>query len=272
MSVETRYDSMFSQLQGRNEGAFIPFVTIGDPDLEQSEQIIKTLIDSGADALELGFPFSDPVADGPTIQRASIRALGSHTTVQKCFALLEKIRAYNSDIPIGLLVYGNLVMAHGRKQFYQRCAQAGVDSVLVADVPIREGAAFKTAANEAGVAQVFIAPPDANTSSLQNIARHSQGYIYLLSRAGVTGANQELQAPAAKLIAYLKQHQGAPAVLGFGISKPEHVKTAIKAGAAGAISGSAVVQRIEDNLSDNHAMLTSLADFVRSMKTATKAS
>ncbi|MCC5880092.1 MAG: tryptophan synthase subunit alpha [Idiomarina sp.] len=270
MSVTTRYEAMFSQLEARNEGAFIPFVTLGDPDLAQSEAIIKTLIDHGADAIELGFPFSDPVADGPTIQRASIRALASQTTVEKCFALLERIRQYNSDIPIGLLVYGNLVMAHGRNRFYQRCAQAGVDSVLVADVPIREGAVFKQAANEAGVAQVFIAPPDASTASLQNIARHSQGYIYLLSRAGVTGANQQLKAPAAKLIAYLKAHQGAPAVLGFGISTPEHVKTAVKAGAAGAISGSAVVQRIEDNLADPAAMLDSLGQFVSEMKAATK--
>lgn len=275
MSVTTRYQSvrykrMFSQLQEQQEGAFIPFITLGDPDLEQSEKIIQTLIDNGADALELGLPFSDPVADGPTIQRASMRALASQVTIQQCFALLQRIRVHNNDIPLGLLVYGNLVMAQGREQFYQRCAQAGVDSVLVADVPVREGSAFKDAANRAGVAQVFIAPPDASPASLQNIVRHSQGYIYLLSRAGVTGANQQLQAPAAKLISYLQAHQGAPAVLGFGISTPEHVKTAIKAGALGAISGSAVVQRIEDNLADQASMLKSLADFTRSMKAATR--
>lgn len=277
MSVTThyqsvRYERMFSQLQAQQEGAFIPFITLGDPDLEQSEKIIQTLIDNGADALELGLPFSDPVADGPTIQRASMRALASQVTIQQCFALLQRIRAHNNDIPLGLLVYGNLVMAQGREQFYQRCAEAGVDSVLVADVPIREGSAFKDAANRAGIAQVFIAPPDANPASLQNIAHHSQGYIYLLSRAGVTGANQQLQAPAAKLISYLQAHQGAPAVLGFGISTPEHVKTAINAGAAGAISGSAVVQRIEDNLAEQAAMLESLADFIRSMKAATRRS
>lgn len=266
----TRYGQMFSQLQARKEGAFIPFITLGDPDLAHSETIIQTLIDSGADALELGLPFSDPVADGPTIQRASMRALASGVTIQQCFDLLQRIRATNPALPIGLLVYGNLVMAQGREQFYQRCAQAGVDSVLVADVPVREGRAFKEAANRAGVAQVFIAPPDASPFALQNIAHHSQGYIYLLSRAGVTGANQQLQAPATQLIEYLQAHQGAPAVLGFGIATPEHVKTAISAGAAGAISGSAVVQRIEAQLTDKAAMLTSLAGFISSMKAATR--
>lgn len=269
MSVTTRYEPMFAALKAKQQGAFIPFVTLGDPDLAQSEAIIKAMIDAGADALELGFPFSDPVADGPTIQRASIRALQSKVSIQHCFELLARVRAYSPDTPIGLLVYGNLVMAQGRERFYQRCAEVGVDSVLVADVPVREGATFQQAANQAGVAQVFIAPPDASPETLTRIAQHSQGYIYLLSRAGVTGANVEVSAPATQLVDYLNAQQGAPAVLGFGISKPEHVQHAIQAGAAGAISGSAVVQRIEDNLADSTAMLTSLSDFVRSMKAAT---
>lgn len=269
MQLHTRYDPMFAQLKAQGKGAFIPFVTLGDPDLAQSEAIIKTCIDQGADALELGFPFSDPVADGPTIQRASLRALASNTSVADCFALLQRIRAYSPDIPIGLLVYGNLVVAQGRDDFYQRCAEAGVDSVLVADVPVREGADFRRAANRAGVAQVFIAPPDASVLTLRDIAQHSQGYIYLLSRAGVTGANTEVSAPATKLVSYLNAQQGAPAVLGFGISKPDHVRSALAAGAAGAISGSAVVQRIEDHLNDRQAMLAALGTFIRDMKAAT---
>lgn len=269
MAVETRYEAMFANLKANGQGAFIPFVTLGDPNFEQCEAIIKTLLDNGADALELGFPFSDPVADGPTIQRASIRALANKTTVAQCFELLKRVRDYSPDTPIGLLVYGNLVMAQGRDSFYERCADAGVDSVLVADVPVREGAAFKESANRAGIAQVFIAPPDASPATLSNIASHSQGYIYLLSRAGVTGANTEVAAPATKLVSYLNAQHGAPAVLGFGISKPEHVRNAIAAGAAGAISGSAVVQRIEDNLDNPEAMLESLGEFVRAMKAAT---
>lgn len=273
MPINTRYEPMFAALEAQHttqkQGAFIPFVTLGDPDLAQSEAIIKTCIDHGADALELGFPFSDPVADGPTIQRASLRALASQASVAKCFELLKRIREYSPKTPIGLLVYGNLVVAQGRDSFYQRCAEAGVDSVLVADVPVREGASFKDAANRHGIAQVFIAPPDASLITLSNIAKHSQGYIYLLSRAGVTGANTEVTAPATKLVSYLNAQQGAPAVLGFGISKPEHVRDAIAAGAAGAISGSAVVQRIEANLDNPTAMLKALGDFISEMKAAT---
>lgn len=268
--MQTRYNQMFDQLKKDNQGAFIPFVTLGDPGLEQSERIIKQLIDSGADALELGFPFSDPVADGPTIQRASIRALDAGVSIADCFELLRRIRDYNADIPIGLLVYGNLVMAKGRDLFYQELAAVGVDSVLIADVPVREGDAFRKAALSAGIAPVFIAAPDSSHLSLNAIARASEGYIYLLSRAGVTGAGQELQAPASSLIKTLTDAGGPPSVLGFGISKPEHVKTAIEAGAAGAISGSAVVQRIEDNLQDEDAMLSALADFVKQMKEATQ--
>lgn len=269
MSVQTRYEPMFATLKANGKGAFIPFVTLGDPDLAQSEAIIKTCIDQGADALELGFPFSDPVADGPMIQRASLRALANTTSVADCFELLKRIRHYSPATPIGLLVYGNLVVAQGPDLFYQRCAEAGVDSVLVADVPVREGACFKDAANRSGIAQVFIAPPDASLLTLRNIAQHSQGYIYLLSRAGVTGANTEVAAPATKLVSYLNAQQGAPAVLGFGISKPEHVRNAIAAGAAGAISGSAVVQRIEENLADPQAMLAALGEFIRELKAAT---
>lgn len=269
MQLHTRYEPMFAHLKATGKGAFIPFVTLGDPDLGQSEAIIKTCIDQGADALELGFPFSDPVADGPMIQRASLRALASNTSVANCFELLQRIRQYSPDIPIGLLVYGNLVVAQGPERFYQQCAEAGVDSVLVADVPVREGADFRSAANHAGVAQVFIAPPDASLLTLRDIAQHSQGYIYLLSRAGVTGANTEVTAPATKLVSYLNAQQGAPAVLGFGISKPDHVRSALAAGAAGAISGSAVVQRIEENLNDPQAMLAALGEFISDMKAAT---
>lgn len=270
MAISNRYQACFNALKERKEGAFIPFVTLGDPDLEQSEAIIKTLIDNGADALELGFPFSDPVADGPTIQRASIRALQQRISVSACFKLLSRIRAYNAEIPIGLLVYGNLVMAQGLEHFYQQCADNGVDSILVADLPVRESSAFKAAAAKMGIAQVFIAPPDATPSTLSAIASHSEGYIYLLTRAGVTGAGETVQAPASELIDFLKAHHGAPAVAGFGISRPEHVSAAIKAGASGAISGSAVVQIIEDSLHDPQAMLENLAGFIRSMKAATQ--
>ena len=133
-----RYEQLLTNLKKKNEGAFIPFVTIGDPDLETSQKIIECLIEAGADALELGIPFSDPLADGPTIQSANLRALASQVTPQKCFTLLSNIRKKYPNIPIGLLVYANLVFANGIDQFYAQCQQAGIDSVLVADVPLGE--------------------------------------------------------------------------------------------------------------------------------------
>lgn len=130
-----RYQDLFTELKANNQGAFVPFVTIGDPNPELSLEIIETLVSSGADALELGFPFSDPLADGPTIQGANIRALDSKTTPDICFELISKIRAKYPQLPIGLLVYANLVFARGVDNFYARCEQAGIDSVLIADVP-----------------------------------------------------------------------------------------------------------------------------------------
>jgi len=154
-----RYQHLFTHLADKNQGAFVPFVTIGDPNPELSYQIMETLIESGADALELGIPFSDPLADGPTIQGANIRALNSKTTPTVCFELLKKIRTKYPDTPIGLLVYANLVFANGIDAFYKKCQQAGVDSVLIADVPTNESEEFRQSAIKHNVHPIFIAPP-----------------------------------------------------------------------------------------------------------------
>lgn len=265
----SRYKSSFQQLATKNQGAFIPFVTIGDPDLQTSYDIIKTLIESGADALELGIPFSDPVADGPTIQAANIRALDQDISTQKCLDLIAKIRNEYADIPIGLLLYSNLVVAKGLDNFYLSCKQAGVDSVLVADVPIRESEPFRNAASKAEIDAVFIVPPTVNEETLQSIAQYGQGYTYLLSRAGVTGAETKANMPAETMINKLKELNAAPAVLGFGISSSAQVKDAIKSGATGAISGSAVVNIIEQNLTNKPEMLRQLSEFVTNMKAGT---
>ncbi|MDO6445952.1 tryptophan synthase subunit alpha [Colwellia sp. 1_MG-2023] len=273
-----RYIDCFHELSAKNEGAFIPFVAIGDPNPEQSLAIIKTLIDAGADALELGIPFSDPSADGIIIQEAGKRAIATGTNTDVCLDILKQIREYAPQIPIGLLLYGNLVFARGINKFYQDMANAGVDSILIADLPIRESEQFRNAALGANIAPIFIAPPNASEETLQKVAAYSHGYTYVLSRAGVTGVDaieNETSKPTAnvaahELIASLKNHQAAPAVIGFGISQPQQVKDALNAGAAGAISGSAVVKIIENHLSDNTAMLSALHEFVSSMKAATK--
>jgi len=273
--VTTRYNQAFAELKEKKQGAFIPFVTIGDPNLEQSFEIIKTLIDAGADALELGIPFSDPSADGITIQMATLRALKSGVNTDTCIDVLAKIRAYAPNIPIGLLLYGNLVFARGIDNFYRDMAAVGVDSVLIADLPLRESAPFRAAAIKNGIAPIFIAPPNGSEEKLREVSKYTQGYTYVLSRAGVTGVDvpteisSQVESPAHNLVAKLKESNAAPCVIGFGISSPEQVKAALATGAAGAISGSAVVKIIENNLNDNQAMLAKLSNFVQQMKAAT---
>jgi len=271
-----RYQASFAALKEKNEQAFIPFVMIGDPNAEQSFAVIKSLVDAGADALELGIPFSDPSADGLTIQHAALRALGAGINTDICIDILKKVREYAPQIPIGLLLYGNLVFARGIDTFYRDMSEAGVDSVLIADLPIRESEPFRTAALKYGVAPIFIAPPNASDETLRAVSSYSRGYTYVLSRAGVTGVDSAespkntVTTTAKKLIACLTQYNAAPPVLGFGISTPQQVKEALNAGALGAISGSAVVKIIEDNLADNNKMISDLTRFVGEMKAATK--
>lgn len=263
------YHLLFQRLQQRQQGAFIPFVTLGDPNPELSLTIIDTLVRAGADGLELGLPFSDPVADGATIQAANIRALASGTTRQQALAIVQTIRARYPDLPIGLLVYANITLTPNLDAFYQQCAVAGVDSVLIADVPVRSAQPFIVAAQRASIAPVLIAPPDASTATLTDIARCSEGYVYLLSRAGVTGAEQAMAAPTAQTIAQLQAVRSAPPLLGFGISTPTQVKSALAAGAAGVIVGSAVVDLIAAHYHDQQLLVAELTHFVQTMKQAT---
>jgi len=269
MTNLNRYQAKFEILAAKSQGAFVPFVTIGDPNKELSFDIIKSLIDGGADALELGIPFSDPVADGPVIQKANIRALEANSNTDVCFEILKKVREYNADIPIGLLLYSNLVFARGLDKFYQDAKDAGVDSILVADVPLHESKLFRASAKNAGVDPIFIATPNADDDTLKTCASYGRGYTYLLSRAGVTGTETQATMPASSIIDKLSEYNAAPSLLGFGISKPEHVKEALDSGAAGAISGSAVVKIIEDNLNDSSNMLAQLKAFTEKMKAAT---
>ncbi|MBT9183370.1 tryptophan synthase subunit alpha [Pectobacterium punjabense] len=265
-----RYQQLFARLSEKKEGAFVPFVTLGDPSPEQSLKIIDTLIAAGADALELGVPFSDPLADGPTIQAANLRAFAAGVTPEQCFEMLATIRQKYPEIPIGLLMYANLVFSNGIDEFYQRCAEVGVDSVLVADVPVVESAPFRTAALRHGIAPIFICPPNADDELLREIASYGRGYTYLVSRAGVTGAEKRAQLQLNHLVAKLNAYHAAPPLQGFGISDPTQVRETLASGAAGAISGSAIVRIIEKNLNQPSLMLSELHTFVSEMKAATR--
>lgn len=257
----TRYPAMFERLRLRGEGALGGFVMLGDPDLETSGPILDALVEGGADMIEVGIPFSDPVADGPVIQAAAVRALAAGTRTADCFALLGEFRSRHPDVPVGILTYANLVMARGREAFYRAAADAGVDSVLVADVPLIEAGPFLEAARSAGVAPVLIAAPNTPRERLERIAAEGDGYTYCVARAGVTGADAEVRF-AADVIAALAEAGAPPPVLGFGISEPEHVRLALKAGAAGVISGSAIVDRV--------ARGEDVRGFLREMKAATR--
>ncbi len=266
----SRYQRMFAALEQRNELAFVPFLMLGDPDVDTSCELLRALIRGGADALELGIPFSDPVADGPVIQAAATRALTGGTRTDDAWCILQTMRTEYPDLPVGLLVYANLVLHRTAETFYTSARDAGVDSVLVADLPLREASAVDPIAMAHGIAPVHIAPPNAEAGRISAIAVASQGYVYVTSRPGVTGVDERLHTESASLIAQLKARGAPPALLGFGISRPEHVAMAGQVGAAGAISGSAVVRHIEQNLDNQSAMITGVESFVREMKAASR--
>lgn len=241
----SRYNVMFKLLAKKREGAFIPFVMLGDPSYEACLVLIRALIRGGADALELGIPFSDPVADGPTIEAAGVRALRAGVTPVTCWKLLARIREEHPTLPLGLLVYANLVVGGGMERFYASAAHAGVDSVLIADVPTLEVRPFYACALRNGVDPVLIVPPNVDEDRLLQISEMGRGYTYVVTRSGVTGADEQLRIKGTAVIYQLHAMNAPPPVFGFGISEPDHVRTALDTGAAGAISGSAVVRQIE---------------------------
>lgn len=273
--MSTRYDTLFASLAQRGEGVFVPFIMLGDPTPEVSLAVVRAAIAGGADALELGVPFSDPVADGPTIQASHIRALAAGATIDGALNLIRTIRSENPDLPIGMLIYGNVPFARGLDTFYQEFHAAGADSILIPDVPVREGGPFIEAARAAGIAPIFIAPAQAAPETLRGVAAASQGYIYAISRDGVTGTEKASSTTGlAEVVANISRFGGAPVLLGFGISTPDHVAAAIAAGAAGAITGSAMTRIIEQHYDsgqlDSTALAADISNFVRTMKAATR--
>lgn len=272
----SRYDNLFEALSG--EGAFVPFIMLGAPSPEVALEIVRAAVAGGADALELGVPFSDPVADGPTIQASHIRALENGATVDAAIEQIKTIRAEFPELPIGMLIYGNVPFTRGVENFYQEFHDAGADSILLPDVPVREGAPFIAAAAKANIEPIFIAPAQASEKTLAGVAKNSKGYIYAISRDGVTGTEKASETRGLdEVVANVKRFGGAPILLGFGISTPQHVADAIAAGASGAITGSAITKIIEKHVSretgtdiDVEALKKEITDFVASMKAATK--
>lgn len=260
---------MFGRLKESNSGAFVPFVVAGDPDFLTSLKIVKILVESGADALEIGFPFSDPVADGPTIQESNLRALESGMTTPKCFEFIKSIRQFTS-IPIGLLVYYNLVYKKGVDEFYFEAKKSGVTSILSVDLPPEEAEAATRAANKHGINQIFIVAPTTNLERLDKIYRLASGFIYLVSVMGVTGVRKEVEKSTIDLIKRIRNNTNLAIMAGFGISKPEHIRKIILSGADGVIVGSAIVELISNNLNNPELMLLKIKNSTKKMKDATQ--
>ena len=259
-----RYAEMFQRLAQRNEAAFGAFLMLGDPDPATSAAHLDACAIGGADMIEVGIPFSDPIADGPVIQAASVRALAAGARVDDAFARIAELRAKHPAMPIGILTYANLLMARGEARFMADAKAAGADSILIADVPSLEAEPYAKWATEAGLDLVMIAATNTPPKTLATIARLSSGYTYCLARAGVTGTRDALELDHGALFAGLAEAGAPPPVLGFGISTPEHVRAAVASGVAGVISGSAIVALVTEP--DSTARIEA---FVREMKAAT---
>ena len=234
----SRYATMFDRLAEAGEGAFGAFLMLGDPDLRTSARLLDQLVEGGADMIEVGIPFSDPVADGPVIQAAAQRALRAGVRVGDCFELIAAFRQRHLDVPVGILTYANLVMA--RAGFMRDATEVGADSLLIADVPALEAKSFTREMEQAGIEPVLIAAPNTPDMTLRRIANLSKAYTYCVSRPGITGTHAGGQFDS-RLITRLRKAGASPPVFGFGISKPEHVNAAMNAGAVGVICGSAIV-------------------------------
>jgi tryptophan synthase alpha chain len=253
----SRYAAMFDRLGG--DGAFGAFVMLGDPDLLSSARLLDALVEGGADMIEVGIPFSDPVADGPVIQAAAQRALAAGVRVGDCLELIAALRARHSDVPIGILTYANIVVA--RAGFMRDAATAGADSLLIADVPALEAERFTLEMEQAGIEPVLIAAANTPDAAIQRIASLSKAYTYCVSRTGITGTHAGGQFDA-RLIDRLKQAGAPPPIFGFGISRPEHVRAALSAGAKGVICGSAIVDLVSRR--------EDIVSFVQSLKAVTR--
>jgi tryptophan synthase alpha chain len=261
----SRIDLVFEK---RGRTAFIGFTVAGDPDEATSLRVAKALIDGGTDILEFGVPFSDPVADGPVIQRADDRALAAGTNPDMIFRLAKAVRDY-SQVPIVFLTYYNIVHKRGIDRFYREAHEAGVDGILIADMPVEESDEVLEAAARNAIDPIFLITQTTSDERIRKIALKARGYLYLVTVLGVTGVRDQVSSGALELLSRVRRHTDLPLALGFGISAPEHAETFARAGADGVIVGSAIVSIVERNLGNPDSMERELRDYVARMKQAT---
>jgi tryptophan synthase alpha chain len=260
----SRIDETFKALAAAKRTGLVTYVTAGDPDLARSAEILKRLDRAGADVLEVGVPFSDPLADGPVIQRATERALAAGTTLRKVLDMLASIRKEISA-PIVIFSYANPILRMGLDTFVIEARRAGVDGVLTLDMPPEEGEAFRTAFQAAGIDTIFLLSPTTTVERIRRAAELGSGFLYGISRLGVTGVRETIDHSARELAERVKAVTNMPLALGFGLSQPGHI-TAIGQFAAAAVVGSALVKVIAEH-GQSPALLDEVERYVRWLRT-----
>jgi len=242
----TRIDKKFAQLKKEDRKGFIPYITAGDPSLDATYELILALEKAGADIIELGVPFSDPIADGPVIQRATERALHNRVSLSKVLQLGAKIRK-QSEIPLLIFSYFNPLLNYGLEKLAHDAITAGFDGVLASDLTVEESTDFVRIMRAAGLNTSFLAAPTSSPERMKKIAQTSTGFLYAVSRTGVTGEQTDLAGDLKEFLQTLRSHTTSPIAVGFGISRPEHVRAVWKEADA-AVVGSSIVKEIEKHI------------------------
>lgn len=242
--MPNRFETMFASLKGK---AFIPYTILGYPSREACLETVRTMIDAGANAIELGIAFCDPIADGPLIQNCAKEVVESGFGLADAFSLIADIRLVAPEIPIALLVYFNTVLCVGIDKFYQSVRNAGADAVLIADMSIESSHMVKAAAKANGIAHILLASPMSGPARLARIAEQAEGFIYVVSRLGITGVEENFDASLQETVSELKRQSSVPICIGFGVSSPQQARKMIELGADGVITGSRILQLQTDS-------------------------
>ena len=240
----SRIQKAFQRLNGEGRKALIPFITAGDPDADLTVPLMHALVEAGADIIELGVPFSDPMADGPTIQRASERALAKGMTLRKVLQLVARFRAENDATPVVLMGYANPIEAMGLDVFAEKATQSGVDGVLVVDYPPEEAESFGAAMQARGMDPIFLIAPTSNAERIAQVARIASGYVYYVSLAGVTGSGALNVDAVAERLPSIREQTGLPVGVGFGIRDAQTARR-IAGFADAVVVGSRIIEEIE---------------------------
>lgn len=267
ISKENRIASKFNELNSKNQKALICYVVAGYPDIMTSERIITSLINGGADIIEIGIPFSDPIADGSTIQDAIQNSLIAGTTPDMCLELASRIRKTFPNIPLIIMTYSNILYRKGYIQFAKKAKESGIDGFIIPDIPIEESKEYLNTMQNLGMSTIFLVSPNTSEKRLKMISRICTGFLYAISVYGTTGERQSFDAYTIESIKRIRKvtTDELPLAVGFGISNPQHVKYMINAGADAVIIGSAIIKKIKE-LEHKETLFTTLNKFISELK------